>query len=144
MVEYSKNYSVGRGTDAPFEQVGADWMNARALAQSLNQRKIPGVRIYPTWLQPTDSYFKGTKIDGLRFMITDREQFRSVRLGLELAVAYEKLHPGKVDWKVNLKLIGNQSVIDAIRKLEDPRLIFDRIDDQLKPFLALRQKYLLY
>ena len=144
MMEYSKNYSVGRGTDAPFEQVGADWMNARALAQALNQRKIPGVRIYPTWLQPTDSYFKGSRVEGLRFMITDREQFRSVRLGLELAVAYERLHPGKIDWKVNLKLIGNQSVLDAIRKLEDPRLIFDRIEDQLKPFLELRQKYLLY
>ena len=144
MMEYSKNYSVGRGTDAPFEQVGADWMNARALAQALNQRKIPGVRIYPIWLQPTDSYFKGSRVEGLRFMITDREQFRSVRLGLELAVAYERLHAGKIDWKVNLKLIGNQSVLDAIRKLEDPRLIFDRIEDQLKPFLELRQKYLLY
>ena len=144
MIEYSKNYSVGRGTDAPFEQVGADWMNAKAVAQYLNQRKIPGVRIYPTWLQPVESNFKGQRIQGLRFMITDREQFRSVRLGLELAVAYEKLHPGKMDWKANAKLIGNKAVVDAIQKGEDARLIFDRIDDQLKPFLEIRRKYLIY
>ncbi len=144
MIEYSKNYSVGRGTDAPFEQVGADWMNVKAVAQYLNQRKIPGVRVYPTWLLPVESNFKGQRIQGLRFMITDREQFRSVRLGLELAVAYEKLHPGKMDWKANAKLIGNKAVVDAIQKGEDARLIFDRIDDQLKPFLEIRRKYLIY
>lgn len=144
MIEYAKNYSVGRGTDAPFEQAGANWMNSKALALALNNRKIPGVRIYPTWLEPTDSNFKGVRIEGLRFVITDREQFRSLRLGLELAVAYERLHPGKIDWNANLKLIGSKSVIEAIRKLEDPRLLFDRVDTELKPFLEKRAKYLLY
>ena len=144
MIEYAKNYSVGRGTDAPFEQAGANWMNSKVLALALNSRKIPGVRIYPTWLEPTDSNFKGTRIEGLRFVITDREQFRSLRLGLEIAVAYEKLHPGKIDWNANLKLIGSKSVIEAIRKLEDPRQLFDRVDAELKPFLEKRAKYLLY
>ena len=65
-------------------------------------------------------------------------------LGLELAVAYERLHPGKIDWNANLKLIGSKSVIEAIRKLEDPRLLFDRVDTELKPFLEKRAKYLLY
>ena len=144
MIEYAKNYSVGRGTDAPFEQAGANWMNSKALALVLNSRKIPGVRIYPTWLEPTDSNFKGTRIEGLRFVITDREQFRSLRLGLEIAVAYERLHPGKIDWNANLKLIGSKSMIEAIRKLEDPRLLFDRADAELKPFLDKRAKYLIY
>lgn len=144
MIEYSKNYSVGRGTDAPFEQVGANWMNSKALALALNNRKIPGVRIYSTWLEPIESNFKGARIEGLRFMITDREQFRSSRLGMEIAVAYERLHPGKIDWNANLKLIGSKPVIESIRKLEDPRLVFDRVDAELKPFLEKRLKYLLY
>ena len=76
--------------------------------------------------------------------ITDREQFRSLRLGLEIAVAYERLHPGKIDWNANLKLIGNKSVIESIKKLEDPRLLFDRLDSELAPFMEKRRKYLLY
>ena len=119
-------------------------MNSKALALALNSRKIPGVRVYPTWLEPSDSNFKGMRIEGLRFTITDREQFRSLRLGLEIAVALERLHPGKIGWNANLKLIGSKSVIESIRKLEDPRLLFDRIDAELQPFLEKRGKYLLY
>ena len=59
LLEYSKNFSVGRGTDAPFEQIGADFIGGRELAAYLNQRQIPGVRVYPTSFTPTESVFKG-------------------------------------------------------------------------------------
>ncbi|MEN6603550.1 MAG: exo-beta-N-acetylmuramidase NamZ domain-containing protein, partial [Bryobacteraceae bacterium] len=55
MLEYSRNYSVGRGTDAPFEQVGADWIKGPELAAYLNRRLLPGVRVYPTRFTPTSS-----------------------------------------------------------------------------------------
>lgn len=58
MLEYAKNYSVGRGTDAPFEQVGADWINGPQLAAYLNHRMVPGVRFYPTRFTPAASNLK--------------------------------------------------------------------------------------
>ena len=81
LLEYSKNYSVGRGTDAPFEQIGADFIGGRELAAYLNQRQIPGVRVYPTSFTPTESNFKGVRIEGVRFEITNRELLDATRAG---------------------------------------------------------------
>jgi uncharacterized protein YbbC (DUF1343 family)/CubicO group peptidase (beta-lactamase class C family) len=144
LLEYSKNYSVGRGTDSPFEQVGADFIGGRELAAYLNARQIPGVRAYPTSFMPTDSNFKGKLIEGVRFEITNRDLFDATRLGIELAGALQKLYPGKIDFRVNAKLIGND---DAIRRLaagEDPRAIVDSFTDGIAEFVNLRTKYLLY
>ena len=99
MLEYNTNYSVGRGTDAPFEQIGADWIKGQALAAALNAQFIPGVRAYPTKFQPTASNFAGQTIEGVRFVITDRESFDSTRLGIEIAVALQTLYPGKIDFE---------------------------------------------
>jgi uncharacterized protein YbbC (DUF1343 family)/CubicO group peptidase (beta-lactamase class C family) len=144
MLEASKNYSVGRGTDAPFEQIGADWMRGTELAQFLNARSIPGVRVYATRFQPAASNFKGKLLDGVRFVIMNREQFNSVRLGLEIAYALEKLYPGKIDFEGCRFLIGNRAVIDSMKAGEDPRSIEQRIEDGIKTFLDRRQAYLLY
>jgi uncharacterized protein YbbC (DUF1343 family) len=144
LLEYSKNYSVGRGTEAPFEQVGADWIRGSELAVYLNRRTIPGVRVYPIQFTPTDSYFKGTQIEGVRFVITDRNVLDSVRLGLELASALERLYPGKIDLDVNKKLIGNMSTIRALKAQEDPRTIIQNQETGLRSFLARREQYLLY
>lgn len=144
MLEYSKNYSVGRGTEAPFEQVGADWIRGSELAFYLNRRMIPGVRAYPVRFTPTDSYFKGTQIEGVRFVITDRDVLDSVRLGLELASALEKLYPGKIALDVNQRLIGNMATIQALKAQEDPRTIIQNQETSLRSFLERREKYLLY
>src|SRR4051812_8503164 len=106
LMEYSKNWSVGRGTDAPFEQVGSDFLDGRALASYLNKRLIPGVRAYPTRFTPADSNFKRKPIDGVRFEITNRELLDATRLGLELAVAVQTLYPGKIDFALSKRLIG--------------------------------------
>ncbi len=109
----SQNYSVGRGTDAPFEQIGADWIRGRELASFLNGRYIPGVRVYPTRFRPASSNFAGKTIEGVRFVITDRDSFDSTRFGLEVGYALEKLYPGKIAWEINRFLIGNHEVIEA-------------------------------
>ncbi len=95
MLEAAKNYSVGRGTDAPFEQIGADWIRGAELAKFLNSRFVPGVRIYPTRFTPNASNFAGKSIEGVRFVITDREALDSTRLGVEIAFALQKLYPGQ-------------------------------------------------
>jgi uncharacterized protein YbbC (DUF1343 family)/CubicO group peptidase (beta-lactamase class C family) len=144
MIEASTNYSVGRGTDAPFEQVGADWIHGRELAAFLNGRYIPGVRVYPTRFRPSNSNFSGQTIEGVRFVITDRNAFDSTRFGLELGYALEKLYPGKVPWDTNRFLIGNQEVIAACKSAVDPRTTVQKMEDTLAAFMKRREKYLLY
>lgn len=144
MLEASKNYSVGRGTDAPFEQIGADWINGRELAAFLNARYIPGVRVYATRFRPSSSNLAGQTIEGVRFVITDRNEFDSTRFGLELGYALEKLYPGKIPWDVNRFLIGNHEAIAAGKKGADPRSTVQQMEDSLVAFNQRREKYLLY
>lgn len=144
MIEYAKNYSVGRGTNAPFEQIGADWIHGATLAAYLNKRMVPGVRFYPTRFTPNASNLNGRSIEGVRFVIVDRESFSSLRLGLELAVALEKLYPGKIDFQGSRRLIGSVAAVQAIMKAEDPRNLEPRLQETIQPFLDTRAKYLLY
>jgi uncharacterized protein YbbC (DUF1343 family)/CubicO group peptidase (beta-lactamase class C family) len=144
MIEYSRNYSVGRGTDAPFEQIGADWINGHDLAMTLNQRWIPGVRVYPTRFTPSASYFAGKPIEGVRFVVTDREIFSSLRLGLEIAAALEKLYPGKIDWEGSRRLIGSQEALKGIKEGTDPRTLEGQLSHAMGDFLEKRKGYLLY
>jgi uncharacterized protein YbbC (DUF1343 family) len=144
LLESAKNYSEGRGTDSPFEQTGAEFINARDVAAYLNKRLIPGVRIYATSFTPTDSNLKGLNVPGLRYEITNRDVFDSTRLGLEIAVAMQKLYPGKIDFSVSKRLIGSDDAIRRIQAGEDPRTIQASWQDALQNFLGVREKYLIY
>jgi uncharacterized protein YbbC (DUF1343 family) len=144
LMEFAKNYSVGRGTDAPFEQIGADFIGGRELAAYLNQRQIPGVRAYATSFTPTESNFRGTRIEGVRFEIVNRELLDATRLGLELAGAIQKLYPGKIDWTPAKRLMGSADVVKRIEAGEDPRAIQQSFQDAVAGFVKLREQYLLY
>ena len=135
MLEYSKDYSVGRGSDAPLEQVGADFIHGAELADYLNRRRIPGVRVYPT---------RFLNLAGARFVITNRDEFDSTRLGLEIAGALEKLYPGKMQFAADQKLIGSAEVVKELTSGADPRDIQQKMADDVAAFLKLREKYLLY
>ena len=144
LLEAARNYSVGRGTDAPFEQIGADFISGRELAGYLNRRQIPGIRVYPTSFTPADSNFKGVRIEGVRFEIVDRELLDSTRLGLEVAAAIEKLYPGKLDLPACRKLIGSDDAVRRLQAGEDPRAIQQSFMDAVEAFVKLRDPYLLY
>ena len=144
LVEYSGNLSVGRGTDAPFEQVGADWIDGQKLARYLNREEIPGIRVYPTRFTPTESHFKGVTVEGVRFEITDRNIVDSTKVGLELAVALQTLWPGKIDWTKGRLLIGSQSTLTRIANADDPDEIQDDFSEAVKDFAIKREPYLLY
>ena len=144
LMEYARNFSVGRGTDAPFEQIGADFIGGRELATYLNQRQIPGVRVYATSFTPTESVFKGVKVEGVRFVVTNRELLDATRLGLELAVGIQKLYPGKVDFSGGKRLVGSDDAIHRIQAAEDPRTIQESFQDAVGTFAEMRARYLLY
>ncbi len=128
-LEFNKNYSVGRGTDAPFEEIGAAWMEPARLAETLNARWIPGIRAYP-------------QAGSVRFVITDRNQVRASMLGLEIAAALLRLYPGKIDLDLCARLIGSRRVIDALKRGDDPKAILKGED--LGEFLRRRSAFLLY
>jgi uncharacterized protein YbbC (DUF1343 family)/CubicO group peptidase (beta-lactamase class C family) len=144
MLEASTDYSVGRGTDAPFEQIGADWIKGQALATLLNSRFIPGVRVYPTRFKPTASHFAGQQIEGVRFVVTDREAFDSTRLGIEVAAALQTLYPGKIDFQKCRHLIGNHRTIGALELGRDASLIWSQAQREAAEFAERRKPYLLY
>jgi uncharacterized protein YbbC (DUF1343 family) len=144
MLEASKNYSVGRGTDAPFEMIGAEFIHGRELSAYLNARQIPGVRAYPVQFRPSSGNCAGLNVEGVRWLVTNRESFDSVRLGLELAAALQKLYPGKISFEINRKLIGNEAALRALQSGDDPRSIQQALEAPLQAFLKMREKYLLY
>jgi len=135
LLEASKGYSVGRGTDAPFEQIGADFIAGRELAAYLNRREIPGVRVYPTHVGA---------VEGVRLVILNRELLDATRLGLEVAAAILKLYPGKLDLSQNKLLIGSAEVIRQLQAGDDPRTIQQGFQDAVAAFVGMRQPYLLY
>lgn len=144
MLEANKNYSVGRGTDAPFEQIGADWIDGAALAEYLNKRFIPGIRVYATQFTPASSNLAGKVLGGVRFVITDRQSFDSMRLGVEVASALEKLYPGKIDFEACKWLIGNREVINDLESGKDPSVIWSLAQRQATEFVQRRSPFLLY
>jgi uncharacterized protein YbbC (DUF1343 family) len=144
MLEANTTYSVGRGTDAPFEQIGAPWIDAQLLAGRLNSSFIPGIRVYPTRFSPASSNFAGESIPGIRFVLTDREAFDSTRLGIELAVALRDLFPGHVDFEKCRSLIGSKELIRDLKEGRDAASLWEKAQQQAAVFAERRKTYLLY
>jgi uncharacterized protein YbbC (DUF1343 family) len=142
-VEYG-NLSVGRGTDTPFEQIGAPWIDGRRLAAHLNARAIPGVRVYPVFFTPASSKFAGERCQGVFFVVTDRDALRPVRLGLEVASALATLHPASFDPGRTSILIGSADALMRVRAGDDPAAVAASWAGAESRWRTLRAKYLLY
>jgi uncharacterized protein YbbC (DUF1343 family)/CubicO group peptidase (beta-lactamase class C family) len=138
------NVSVGRGTDTPFELLGAPWINAGELAKYLNTRDISGVRFVPVNFTPSASTYAGQKCQGVNVILVERNAFDAPELGVELASALRKLYPDQFHMERMIDLLVNQSTYDAISKGEDPRRIGEDWREPLEKFQQLRQRYLIY
>jgi uncharacterized protein YbbC (DUF1343 family) len=142
-VEYG-NVSVGRGTDTPFEQIGAPWIDGRRLAAHLNARRVPGVRAYPVSFTPASSRFAGERCQGVFFLVTDREALKPVRLGLEIASALATLHPGAFDPGRTAILVGSTEALERVRRGDDPASVAASWAGAESRWRTLRARYLLY
>lgn len=140
----STNVSVGRGTDSPFEHFGAPWMDGRKLAAALNDRRVPGVRFYPTSFTPTTSKFKGEACSGVFMVVTDRDALRPVRMGVEIASAIYRQHGPAFEIDRMPRLLGSTKVLERIKALEDPARITASWTSDEGRWRLLRAKYLLY
>jgi uncharacterized protein YbbC (DUF1343 family)/CubicO group peptidase (beta-lactamase class C family) len=138
------NVSVGRGTDTPFELVGAPWIKSRELAAYLNARGIAGVRFVPVMFTPTGSTYSGQACQGVNIVLTDRNGFDAPELGIELAAALNKLYAADFKIERMQDLLVNQSAYDALVAGEDPRRIAQDWQEGLEKFEKVREKYLIY
>jgi len=138
------NVSVGRGTDTPFEFVGAPWIDARQLADHLNRRQIAGVRFVPVRFTPVAGPYANQLCAGVNLLITRRNGLDSPELGLELASALHRLYPKDFKMERMNDILGNQAVFDAVVRGEDPRRIAEDWRESLAAFQRLREKYLFY
>jgi uncharacterized protein YbbC (DUF1343 family)/CubicO group peptidase (beta-lactamase class C family) len=138
------NISVGRGTDTPFELVGAPWIKSRELAAYLNGRGIAGVRFVPVTFTPASSIYGGQNCQGVNVMLTDRNGLDAPELGIELASALRKLYPA--DYKIDrmAELLVNQAAYAALLANEDPHRIAQDWQEGLEKFEVVRKKYLIY
>jgi uncharacterized protein YbbC (DUF1343 family) len=142
-IEYS-NLSVGRGTDQPFEQMGAPWIDGRGLAAALNGRALPGVRFYPTAFTPTASKFAQEPCQGVFMVVTNRALLQPVRVGLEIAAALWKLHGATYRMENTDRLFGSTSLLERVRAGEDPARVAASWSDAEARWRLLRAKHLLY
>jgi uncharacterized protein YbbC (DUF1343 family) len=136
--------SVGRGTDTPFEIVGAPWIRGADLAADLNRREIPGVTFSTTIFTPNEGLYNGQYCQGVSIAISDRESLRSIRVGLEIADALHRMYPKEFHLEKIILLLGSRATIEALARRDAPAEIIRRWAPELEKFRAVREKYLLY
>ncbi len=146
--EYT-NLSVGRGTDAPFEQVGAPWIatdaEAQKLADTLNARKLTGVTFAPVSFTPAKPYpYAGQTIHGVRMTATDRERLDAPAMGAELLAAIRAQYPTQLQMTRAGKLILNDVTMQALTSGKDAHDVAATWEPGLSDFRTRREKYLLY
>jgi uncharacterized protein YbbC (DUF1343 family) len=138
------NLSVGRGTDTPFEHIGAPWIDGVQLADALNARAIPGVRFYPVRFTPLSSKYANEECQGVFVIVTDRAALRPVRVGLEVASALARMYPTQYQLDLAGRLFGSKDTIARIKTGEDPVAIAATWAAAEARWRLLRAKYLLY
>jgi len=137
------NVSVGRGTDTPFQWVGAPWIDAPQLAARLNARNLPGLRFYPVSFTPRSSKFANETCHGVFIVVTDRAALRPVRLGLELLSVLHDLHPADFDIERVSALFGRETV-RRVRLGESTATIADAWRRSEQTWRDRRAPFLLY
>ena len=136
--------SVGRGTDTPFEVLGAPWIHAVELAAYLNERTISGVRFVPIEFTPIADIYARKKCGGVNIVLTDRNSLDAPELGIEIASALHFLYPEQFEITKLDGLMVNAASARSISVGEDPRRVWMDWVDGVEEFKMIRAKYLLY
>jgi len=138
------NVSVGRGTDTPFETVGAPWIDGKALAAYLNGKKIQGVRFIPMDFKPLTGIFNGEVCHGVQIVLIDRQAFEPTEMGVELLAALWHFSPQNSKLDGTLRLVGSRKVLESIRAGQSPSRIWYDWQEDLEKFKKVRAQYLQY
>lgn len=140
----ASNLSVGRGTDEPFERLGAPWIDGRELARRLNGAALPGLRFVPIAFTPDASKYKGEQCEGVHIIVTDRSAVAPARTGLTLAWTLHRLYTGDFRAEAVLTLLANRAVQGAWPAAADPAALAETWAKPLAGFRDDRARHLLY
>lgn len=143
LIEFT-NISVGRGTDTPFEVVGAPYVNDLEFAGALNRLGIEGVGFIPVRFTPDASKFKDEVCEGVNIVITNREKCRVVDIGIALASTLHKLYPDDYELKRFHRLLFHPATYDAVDRGTSIGVIRNAWLADVKTFIKRRQEFLLY
>jgi uncharacterized protein YbbC (DUF1343 family) len=138
------NVSVGRGTDRPFEIVGAPWIEPRRLVEALQAARIPSVQCVPVYFTPDASRHKGVRCGGVSLLVANADGLNSVLLGLTLASVLNKLYPDEFKMDTIGDFLGNTSAMNILKAGQSPAKVLRSDNSNLRKFLARRQKALIY
>jgi len=138
------NISVGRGTDMPFEVIGAPWMDGERLVAALTRRPLAGVKFEPVRFTPLGDVYARVACGGIRFVVTDRDAIRPVTVALALTEALGEVHRDQWRPESIQNLLVNRSTMWALLRREPlPRLVAWAETDR-NSFLNRRASYLIY
>jgi uncharacterized protein YbbC (DUF1343 family) len=136
--------SVGRGTEAPFEEFGAPWINGEEVATELNAKNLPGLRFANQRFIPVSGLYAGQHCGGVGIKVTDRAAVRSIRMGLEIAEILQKKYPANFDTAKMLLLLGNSETVSQLQAGTTPAEIVAGWAKDLAAYDQMRRKYFLY
>ncbi len=138
------NISVGRGTDTPFEVIGAPWIEPVGLADALNQVGLAGVRFEPTSFTPTEDQYAGVACGGVRFRVTDRDAIRPATVAFALARALRERHRDQWRPESIQNLLVNRFAMWALLRDETLDRVVTWAEIDRSSFLNRRASYLIY
>jgi uncharacterized protein YbbC (DUF1343 family)/CubicO group peptidase (beta-lactamase class C family) len=138
------NLSVGRGTDMPFEVVGAPWIAARELADAMNEKKLAGVQFQPINFTPSSSTYAGQGVGGVRFVVTDRDALRPATVAFALARELVDRYPGQFRPAAIQNLLVNRMTMWSFLRGDPLARIRGWAETERESFLQRRASYLIY
>jgi uncharacterized protein YbbC (DUF1343 family)/CubicO group peptidase (beta-lactamase class C family) len=138
------NVSVGRGTDRPFEWIGAPWLDGEKLAAALAKHDLPGVRFMPLKLTPTSSTHKDKACDGVQILLDDWSRFQPLRMGLTIACELRRLYPEEWQADKYKTLLGHDATLEALKKGAPPAELEKLWQADLRRFREQAKAYWLY
>jgi uncharacterized protein YbbC (DUF1343 family) len=138
------NLSVGRGTEAPFEVIGAPWIEPHGLAKAMNDLRLPGVTFEAVTFTPTSDVYARLACGGVRLQVTDREAVRPVTVGLALARMLRQRHRDQFKPEGVQNLLVNRSTMWAFLRGEPLARVFAWAESTRTSFLNRRASYLIY
>jgi uncharacterized protein YbbC (DUF1343 family) len=136
--------SVGRGTDSAFLEFGAPWIKPQELLAELKRWPIAGVTFEAKFFTPKTGPYAGEKCEGVGLTVTERDGFRSMLMGMEIAEALRKLYPQQFQIAKMITLLGSQSTVERLERGDDPKAIESGWDGDVAKFRAMRAEYLIY
>jgi uncharacterized protein YbbC (DUF1343 family) len=140
----SAGVSVGRGTETPFEEFGAPWINGDEVAAALNAQHLPGLHFTGQPFIPVVGLYGGQRCGGVAIRVGDKQAVRSMRMGIEIATILKRLYPNNLDPAKLTFLIANAETIRQLQEAVPPEQIVASWSTDLNTFDNLRRKYFLY